>query len=119
MSEEKQLIDELLKMPPMVIATAYQYAINYTMYGANVTEKWLTATQQSSELEKARMKGYYDAMQDINKNYVPKDLLGKMRADIMKLQTYKLFEGEETVYIKREDVLKILNEHTVGSEEEE
>jgi len=61
--KSKQLIDELSKMPPMVIATAYLYAINYVEYGADVTEKWLTAVQQTSVLEKAYQKGYYDALQ--------------------------------------------------------
>ena len=60
--ENKQLIDELSKMPPMVIATAYLHAINYTLYGEDVTEKWLTATQNASALEKAYRKGYYDAL---------------------------------------------------------
>lgn len=60
--ENKQLIDELSKMPPMVLATAYLHAINYTLYGEDVTEKWVTATQNASALEKAYMKGYYDAL---------------------------------------------------------
>lgn len=61
--ESKQLIDELSKMPPMVIATAYLHAINYTLYGEDVTEKWVTATQNASALDKAYRKGYYDALQ--------------------------------------------------------
>lgn len=61
--ESEQLIEELSKMPPMVIATAYLHAINYTLYGVDVTEKWLTATQQAFALESAHRKGYYDAMQ--------------------------------------------------------
>ena len=62
--ESKQLIiDELLKMPPMVIETAYLYAINYTSYGEDVTEKWVSAVQNASILEKAYRKGYYDALQ--------------------------------------------------------
>ena len=61
--ETKQLINELSKMPPMVIATAYLHAINYTLYGEDVTEKWVTATQNASALEKAYRHGYYDAMQ--------------------------------------------------------
>jgi len=61
--ENKRLIEELSKMPPMVIATAYLHAINYTLYGEDVTEKWLTATAQSAILEKAYRKGYYDAME--------------------------------------------------------
>ena len=61
--ESKQLIDELSKMPPMVIATAYLHAINYTMYGEDVTEKWVTATQNARALEKAYREGYHDALQ--------------------------------------------------------
>lgn len=65
------LIDELSKMPPMVIATAYIYAINYTLYGEDVTEKWLTATQNTCALEKAYRKGYYDAMMcELNKRKI-------------------------------------------------
>lgn len=64
--QSKQLIDELSKMPPMVIATAYLHAINYTLYGEDVTEKWLTATQNAAALEKAYRKGYYDALQSLS-----------------------------------------------------
>ena len=60
--KSKLLIDELSKMPPMVIATAYLHAIYYTRYGEDVTKKWVTATQQAYALEKAYDKGYHDAM---------------------------------------------------------
>lgn len=63
--ERKKLLDELSKMPPMVIATAYLHAINYTLYGEDVTKAWVTAVQQSSALEKAYRKGYYDAMEKV------------------------------------------------------
>ena len=66
--ESKRLIDELSKMPPMVIATAYLHAINYTLYGEDVTEKWLTAIQNASALEKAYRKGYYDALQRLTES---------------------------------------------------
>lgn len=59
----KELIEELSKMSPMIIATAYLHALNYTLYGEDVTEKWLTATQNERALEKAYRKGYYDALQ--------------------------------------------------------
>ena len=59
----KQLIDELSKMPPMVLSTAYLYALNYTRYGEDVTKEWITAIQQASALEKAYRRGYYDALQ--------------------------------------------------------
>ena len=61
--QNKQLIEELSKMPPMVIATAYLHAINYTLYGEDVTEKWVTAIQNASALEKAYQEGYCDALQ--------------------------------------------------------
>lgn len=61
--ESKRLLDELLKMPPMVLATAYLHAVNYTLYGEDVTEKWETAIQNASALEKAYKRGYYDALQ--------------------------------------------------------
>lgn len=64
--ETEQLIEELSKMPPMVIATAYLHAINYTLYGVNVTEKWLTAIENASALEKAYREGYYDAMKHLD-----------------------------------------------------
>lgn len=63
MTREEQLIDELSKMPPMVIATAYLYAINYTRYGVDVTKDWVTAMQNASALEKAYIEGYHDALQ--------------------------------------------------------
>ena len=63
MTSTEQLIDELSKMPSQVIATAYLHAINYTKYGVDVTEKWLTATQNASALEKAYRDGYYEAME--------------------------------------------------------
>ncbi len=62
--EKKKLIEELSKMPPMVIATAYLYAINFTLYGEDVTKEWVTATQNASALERAYRKGYYDAIQE-------------------------------------------------------
>ena len=40
-----------------------------------------------------------------------------MRADIMRLQTYKMFPYEADTYIKRDDVLKIFEKYTSESEE--
>ena len=42
---------------------------------------------------------------------------GAMRADLMKLQTYKMFPYEETVYVKRDEVLRIFNKYSAGEEE--
>lgn len=64
----KQLLDELSKMSPMVVAMAYVYATNRIAYGEDVTEKWTTAAQNSAALEKAYRKGYYDAMQRLEES---------------------------------------------------
>lgn len=39
-----------------------------------------------------------------------------MRAEIEKLQTYKMFEGEKTVYIACDDVLAIIDSYMAESE---
>ena len=33
-----------------------------------------------------------------------------LKEQIMKLQTYKMFEGEDTVYVERDDVIKALEQ---------
>ena len=67
-NRSKLLIDELSKMPPMVIATAYLHAISYTRYGVDVTEKWVTAVQNLVALERAYDEGYYDALQRLSES---------------------------------------------------
>ena len=39
------------------------------------------------------------------------DVLDKIRAEIMKLQTYKMFKGEDAVYVECEDVLQIIDKY--------
>lgn len=58
--EKKMLIDALNNMPTQVIATAYLHAMNYQLYGVDVTEKWRTATQNTANVEKAYLKGRRD-----------------------------------------------------------
>lgn len=42
--------------------------------------------------------------------------LDKIIAEIMKLQTYKMFYGEDTVYNERDDVLAIIDKYIRGTE---
>ena len=42
------------------------------------------------------------------------DFIETMRTDLMKLQTYKMFPYEETVYIERDDVMKIIDKYSEG-----
>ena len=92
--ESKQLIDELSKMPSMVIVTAYLYAVNYTVFGEDVTEKWLTATQNSCALEKAYQKGYHDAIERVNQAPKEREILRAKTREVMR----KYAESENKEY---------------------
>ena len=45
---------------------------------------------------------------------IKKDFIEAIRTDLMKLQTYKMFPYEETVYVERDEVLKIFEKYTEG-----
>ena len=62
MSKDK-LLEVMRQFDDMTLSIAFVYAKNLTLYGVKVTEKWVTATQNASALEKAYRKGYYDALQ--------------------------------------------------------
>ena len=47
------------------------------------------------------------------------DFIEAMRTDLMKLQTYKMFPYEDTVYVERDEVLRIFEKYKAESEEEE
>lgn len=51
---------------------------------------------------------------DFKKNFVD-----AMRTDLMKLQTYKMFPYEETVYVERDEVLKIFDKYISESEDKD
>ena len=71
------------------------------------------------EIRLDSLKSYIDekvkeAVEDIKQGFIE-----AMRADITKLQTYKMFPYEATVYIERDDVLKIFEKYSTGGENEE
>ena len=43
--------------------------------------------------------------------------LDKIKTEIEELQTYKMFEGEDTVYIELDDILQIIDKYKVEGEE--
>lgn len=53
-------------------------------------------------------KGYEDGKNEV---------LDKIRSEIAELQTYKMFIGEKTVYVERDDVLEIIDKYKRESEE--
>ena len=42
-------------------------------------------------------------------------VLDNILNELMKLQTYKMFEEEDTVYVVREDISQIINKYKLGS----
>lgn len=45
--------------------------------------------------------------------YAHLDNLEKIIDDLGKIQTYKMFDGEEDVYVNVDDVIKVLRKHLV------
>lgn len=74
-SKQAAVLEELAKEDLQVLALAYTYAKNLQTYGVDVTEKWLTATQNASALEKAYLEGYYDAMEQANQAFKASEFL--------------------------------------------
>lgn len=52
----------------------------------------------------------------INENYISNSVLDEIRAEIKEVQTYKMFEGEDTVYVERKDVLAIIDRYAKDGE---
>ena len=48
---------------------------------------------------------------------IKKDFIEKMRDEITKLQTYKMFPYEGNIYVDRDDVLRIFDKYSAGDEE--
>lgn len=59
LNQKHMIMEELNALDYKTLSTAYLYAKNFHSYGVDVTEKWLTATQQSAALSKAYRDGYY------------------------------------------------------------
>jgi hypothetical protein len=67
-SEKERLLELLATKPKEFLALAYLYAENYLKYGEDVTEKWDTATRQSSILATAYHQGQHDLMEELSKD---------------------------------------------------
>lgn len=55
-----------------------------------------------------------EAFKDIKQGFIE-----AMISEIIKLQTYKMFPYEETVYVERDEVLRIFDKYTVKSEDKD
>ena len=66
------------------------------------------------EIRLDKLKEYIDEKVKEAAESIKKDFTEKMRDEITKLQTYKMFPYEDTVYVEREDVMKIIEKYTEG-----
>ena len=103
----RQLLDILSEESTMVLETAYVYAKNYVLYGADITKEWTTATQQAYILEQVRLRAFTDAYDSFKKDYE-----NRLKADLAAILTDIQLEIEEHSLTHSED--NILSEWGLG-----
>lgn len=59
------------------------------------------------EAEKFEQEGY-ECLNMAIRNF---EAWEKVKEEVLKTQTYKMFEGDTDLYVERKDVLKIINKH--------
>lgn len=102
-----QLLDKLSKESIMVLETAYVYAKNYVLYGADITKAWTTAVQQAYILEQVRLRAFTEAYDSFKKDYE-----NRFKEDMMAMLTDIQLEIEEQSLTHSED--NILSEWGLG-----
>lgn len=103
----QQLLDKLSEESTMVLETAYVYAKNYVLYGADITKPWATAVQQASVLEQVRVKAFKEAYDSFKKDYE-----NRLKEDLVAMLTDIQLEIEEQSLTHSED--NILSEWGLG-----
>ena len=61
------MLEALAKEDVQILALAYAHAQYLKMYGVDIEKTLYTATQNAEVITKAYQKGYYDAMERINR----------------------------------------------------
>ena len=103
----RQLLDKLSEESTMVLETAYVYAKNYVLYGADITNAWTTAAQQAYILEQVRLRAFAEAYDSFKKDYE-----NRLKADMVAILTDIQLEIEEQSLTHSED--NILSEWGLG-----
>lgn len=89
-NDKQQLLDKLSEESIMIIETAYVYAKNYVLYGADITKAWTTAVQQAYILEQVRLRAFAEAYDSFKKDYE-----NRLKADMVAMLTDIQLEIEE------------------------
>lgn len=90
---KRQLLDKLSEESIMVLETAYVYAKNYVLYGADITKAWTTAAQQAYILEQVRLRAFAEAYDSFKKDYE-----NRFKEDLVAMLTEIQLEIEENSY---------------------
>ena len=65
--KKQALLEALAEEDEQILALSYAHAQYLKMYGIDIEQTLYTATQNAEALSKAYQKGYYDAMERINR----------------------------------------------------
>ena len=120
-SEGCQYDDITETIPPFEDCISRKEAISIAGIATLSVNQVVAALKKLPPVNPQKSKFEYEHDHEILKAYSDgaSAVLDKVRAEIMNLQTYKMFEGEDAVYVERENVLQIIDEFTAeGSEKE-
>lgn len=97
---KQQLLDKLSEESIMVLETAYVYAKNYVLYGADITKPWATAVQQASALEQVRIKAFKEAYNSFKKDYencFKEDMVAMLTDIQLEIEEQSLTHSEDNI----------------------
>lgn len=81
-SKREYLLEALAKEDTQIIALAYAHAQYLKMYGVDIEKALYTATENAEVMTRAYQRGYYDAMERVNRERESQatDFLAEARA---------------------------------------
>lgn len=83
----------------------------------NEAQRTLYYIAENMKMDKSISEEGYEHFQMAIRALKEESVLDKIKTELMKLQTYKMFEGEETVYVERNEVSAIIDRYKREIEE--
>ena len=79
-TKREYLLESLAEEDTQILALAYAHAQYLKMYGIDIEKALYTATENAEVMTRAYQKGYYDAMERVNRESQATDFLAEARA---------------------------------------
>ena len=79
-TKREYLLESLAEEDTQILALAYAHAQYLKMYGIDMEKALYTATENAEVMTRAYQKGYYDAMERVNRESQATDFLAEARA---------------------------------------